>query len=41
MFAYEICELFKNAFFCNTPPVAASENNDQQQLSEDYYKIDF
>ena len=40
MFSYETCELFKNAFFYNTPLVAASENNDQQQLSEDCYKID-
>ena len=39
MFSYETCELFKNAFFYNTPLVAASENNDQQQLSEYCYKI--
>ena len=43
MFSYEICELFKYTFFCRTPPVAASENNEQQQLSEVfiniYYKI--
>ena len=32
---YEICELFKNTFF----PVAASENNEQQQLSEGFASI--
>ena len=43
MFSYEICDLFKNTFFHRTPPVTASENNEQQQLSEgfasSYYKI--
>ena len=43
MFSYEICELFKNTFLYRTPPVAASENNEQQQLSEGFanscYKI--
>ena len=43
MFSYETCEifkntyfeeLFKNTFFYGTPPVAASENNEQHQLSE-------
>ena len=42
MFSYEICEL-KNTFFYRTPLVAASENNEQQQLSEGFanscYKI--
>ena len=41
--SYEICELFKNTFFPRTPPVAASENHEQQQLSEGFanscYKI--
>ena len=43
MFSYEIRELFKNNFFYRTFPVAASENNEQQQLSEGFantcYKI--
>ena len=43
VFSCEIWELFKNTFFYRTPPVAASENNEQQQLSEGfaniYYKI--
>ena len=33
VFSYDICELFKNTFFYRTSPVAASENNEQQQLS--------
>ena len=24
MFSYEYCEIFKNTFFCGTPPVATS-----------------
>ena len=39
MFPYEICELFKNNFFYRTFPVAASENNEQQQLSEGFANI--
>ena len=39
MFSYEICELFKNTFFYRTFPVAASENNEQQQLSEGFANI--
>ena len=43
VFSYDICELLKNTFFYRTPPVAASENNEQQQLSEGFanscYKI--
>ena len=39
MFSYEICELFKNTFFHRTFPVAASENNKQQQLSEGFANI--
>ena len=43
VFFYEICELFKNNFFYRTPPVAASENNEPQQLFERFanscYKI--
>ena len=42
-FLYEIGELFKDASFYRTPPVAVSENNEQQQLSEGFvnscYKI--
>ena len=34
MFCYKIREIFKNIFFYGTPPVVASENNEQQQLSE-------
>ena len=36
MFSYEISEFFKNTFFYRTPPVAATENNEQQQLSEGF-----
>ena len=36
MLSYEICELFKNTFFYRAPLVAASENNEQQQLSEGF-----
>ena len=36
MFSYEICELFKNILIYRTPPVAASENDEQQQLSEGF-----
>ena len=39
MFSCEICELFKNTFFYRTFPVAASENNEQQQLSEGFANI--
>ena len=43
VFPYVIYELFKNTFFYRTPPVAASENNEQLQLSEGFvnscYKI--
>ena len=43
VFSYDICKLLKNTFFYRTPPVAASENNEQQQLSEGFanscYKI--
>ena len=39
MFSCKICELFKNTFFYRTPPVAASENNEQQQLSEGFANI--
>ena len=43
MFPYDICELFKDTFFYRTPPVATSESNEQQQLSEGFanscYKI--
>ena len=39
----KISQLFENTFSCRTPPVAASENNEQQQLSESFanscYKI--
>ena len=34
-----MCELFKNTFFYRTFPVAASENNEQQQLSEGFANI--
>ena len=36
---YEVCELFKNTFFYRTFPVDASENNEQQQLSEGFANI--
>ena len=36
IFSYDICELLKNTFFYRIPPVAASENNEQQQLSEGF-----
>ena len=36
MLFHEICEVFKNTFFYRTPPVAASEDNEQQQLSEGF-----
>ena len=43
VFSYDICELLKNAFFYRTPPMVASENNKQHQLSEGFaiscYKI--
>ena len=39
MYSYEICELFKNTFFHRTPLVVASENNEQQQLSEVFANI--
>ena len=43
LFSYEICKLFQNTFFYRTPLAAASENNEQQQLSEGFanscYKI--
>ena len=39
MFSYEICKLFKNTFFYRTPPMAASENNEKQQLSEGFANI--
>ena len=39
MFPYEFCELFKNTVFYRTPPVAASGNNEQQQLSEGFANI--
>ena len=39
MFSYEICELYKNTFFYRTFPVATSENNKQQQLSECFANI--
>ena len=32
MFSYKIYELFKNTYFYKTPPLAAPENNEQQQL---------
>ena len=44
MFSYESCRLFKYTSFYRTRPVAASEKNEQQQLSEGFadscYKID-
>ena len=39
MFSYEICELFKNTFFYRSFPVAASKNNEQQQLSEGFANV--
>ena len=39
MFSYEISELFQNTFSHRTPQVAASENNEQQQLSEGFVDI--
>ena len=39
MFSYEICELFKSTIFYRTFPVAASENNEQQQLSEGFTNL--
>ena len=36
VFFYEICELSKDIFLYRTPLVAASENNEQQQSSEDF-----
>ena len=43
MFSYEICKLFKNIVFYRTSPVAASKNDEHQQLSEGFanscYKI--
>ena len=36
MFSYEICKLLKNTSFYRTPPVTASENNEQQQLFEGF-----
>ena len=39
MFSYETFELSKNTFFYKTFPVAASENNEQQQLSEGFANI--
>ena len=39
MFSCEICEAFKNTFYYRTLPVAASENNEQQQVSEDFANI--
>ena len=38
-FSYEICEPFKNTFFYRTPPAAAPENNEHQQLSEGFANI--
>ena len=34
IFSCDICKLFKEYIFYRTHPVAASENNDQQYLSE-------
>ena len=39
MFSYEVCELFGNTFFYRTFPVAASGNNEQQQLPESFGNI--
>ena len=39
VFSHEICKLFKNIFYYRTFPVAASENNEQQQLSECFANI--
>ena len=43
MLSYEICKLFESTFFYRSLPVAASENNEQQQLFEGFanscYKI--
>ena len=43
IFSYYIYDLLKNTFFFERTPVAPSENNEQQHLSEDFankcYKI--
>ena len=39
VFSYEICKLFKTTFFYRTFPVAASENNEKQKLSEGFANI--
>ena len=39
MFSNKICELFKNTFFYRTFPLAASENNEQQQLFDGFANI--